>query len=173
MKRTAWLYCVIAVAALAIGAYFGMRTMSPAVAPPAAVTELMTQTLPDPAGKPQRFDQWRGKVMVVNFWATWCAPCVKEMPALSALQTELASKPIQIVGVGIDSAANIQEFLTKYEITYPLMVAGMGGAKTTRAFGNQVGGLPFTVIIDSKSQIHKTYTGELNIADLRRDLLAL
>ena len=133
-----------------------MQQLSPAMAQPAAVAELMTQTLPDPAGAPQRFDQWRGKILVVNFWATWCAPCVKEMPALSALQTELTGKKIQIVGVGIDSAANIQQFLTKYKITYPLMVAGMGGAKTTRAFGNQTGGLPFTVVIGRRGEIHKT-----------------
>jgi thiol-disulfide isomerase/thioredoxin len=173
MKRTTWATLGIAVVFLAVGAYAGMRHWSPKPAQPAAVAELMAQTLPDQSGAPQRFDQWQGKILVVNFWATWCAPCVKEMPALSALQTELSGQPIQIIGVGIDSPANIREFVAKYKITYPLMVAGMAGAKITRAFGNQVGGLPFTVIIGKQGEIQKTYTGELNMADLRRDLQAM
>ena len=173
MKRTIWATAGIAAVFLAAGIYAGVRHWAPAAPPPAAVSELMAQSLPDAAGVTQRFDQWQGKILVVNFWATWCAPCVKEMPELSALQTALAGKPIQIVGIGIDSAANIREFANKYKISYPLMVAGMAGAKITRAFGNQVGGLPYTVIIGRRGEIHKTYTGQLNMEELRRDLFAL
>ena len=173
MKRPALIYFVIGALFVVIGAYIGARQLAPEPAKPAAVAELMAQSLPDAAGQVQRLDQWQGKILVVNFWATWCAPCVKEMPELSALQTELAAKQIQILGVGIDSAANIGEFSNKYKITYPLIVAGMGGAKLTRAFGNQAGGLPYTVIIGRKGEIHKTYMGQLDIAELRRDLNAL
>lgn len=173
MKRPALAYVIIGALFIVIGAYFGARQLAPEPARPGAVTELMAQSLPDASGKPQRLDQWQGKILVVNFWATWCAPCVKEMPELAALQTELAGKPIQILGIGIDSAANIADFASKYQITYPLIVAGMGGAKITRAFGNQAGGLPYTVIIGRKGELHKTYLGQLDIQELRRDLLAL
>ena len=173
MKRSTLVYFIIGALFLAIGAYICARQLAPEPARPTAVVELMAQSLPDAAGQVQRLDQWQGKILVVNFWATWCAPCVKEMPELAALQTELAPKQIQILGVGIDSAANISEFASKYKITYPLIVAGMGGAKLTRAFGNQAGGLPYTVIIGRKGEIHKTYIGQLDMNELRRDLTAL
>jgi peroxiredoxin len=95
------------------------------------------------------------------------------MPALSSLQTELRGKKIQIIGIGIDSAKNIAEFADKYPISYPLYVSGMAGSKFSRAFGNQAGGLPFTVVVGSDGQIRKTYLGQLDIATLRSDLLAL
>lgn len=173
MKRPGLTYFIVGALFVAIGAYIGVRQLTPEPAKATAVTELMAQSLPDATGQMQRLDQWQGKILVVNFWATWCAPCVKEMPELAALQTEMAAKQIQILGVGIDSAANIGEFAHKYQITYPLIVAGMGGAKLTRAFGNQAGGLPYTVIIGRKGELLKTYIGQLDIAELRRDLNAL
>lgn len=173
MKRPALAYFIIGALFVAIGAYIGARQFAPEPARSGAVAQLLAQSLPDASGKMQRLDQWPGKILVVNFWATWCAPCVKEMPELAALQTELASKQIQILGVGIDSAANIGEFANKYSITYPLIVAGMGGAKLTRAFGNEAGGLPYTVLIGRKGEVHKTYMGQLDMNELRRDLNAL
>jgi thiol-disulfide isomerase/thioredoxin len=173
MKRSVLAYFVIGALSIAIGVYFGARQLAPEPAKSSAVIELMAQSLPDANGKTQRLDQWQGKILVVNFWATWCAPCVKEMPELAALQTELAGKQIQFLGIGIDSATNISEFASKYKITYPLIVAGMGGAKLTRAFGNQAGGLPYTVIIGRQGEVHKTYLGQLNMEELRRDLAAM
>ena len=173
MKRRLVTTVLIGALFTAIGAYFGARQMAPEPAQSGAVHELLNQTLPDVGGKPQRLDQWQGKILVVNFWATWCAPCVKEMPELSALQTELKGKSIQIIGIGIDSASNIAEFAGKYQITYPLIVAGMSGAKFTRTLGNQAGGLPYTVIIGRKGELSKTYLGQLSIDELRRELLTM
>lgn len=173
MKRSVWITLLVALAFAAIGAYVGMARLAPDAPVPDAVTQLMAESIPDAAGTPQPLRQWQGKLLVVNFWATWCAPCVQEMPELSALQTELAGKNIQILGIGIDSAKNIAEFSSKYKITYPLFAAGMGGARLTRAFGNQAGGLPFTVLITPSGQIHKTYLGQLKMEELRRDLAAV
>jgi thiol-disulfide isomerase/thioredoxin len=129
--------------------------------------------LPDKNGVPQQLSQWRGKALVVNFWATWCAPCVEEMPELNQLQTEVEKKNIQIIGIGIDSAANITSFASKLKIGYPLYVAGMAGTDLSRLFGNQAGGLPFTVLIDAHGQIKKTYLGRLNLEEVRRELTSL
>jgi thiol-disulfide isomerase/thioredoxin len=121
----------------------------------------------------QPLSQWQGQTLIVNFWATWCAPCVEEMPELTALQTELAPSNIKIIGIGIDSSDNIREFTAKYKITYPLYIAGGSGIELSRQFGNQTGGLPFTVIIGPKGNIKKTYLGRLKMDQLRADIRAL
>ena len=90
-----------------------------------------------------------------------------------ALQNEMASKNLQIVGIGIDSPSNIQQFATKHQITYPLLVAGMQGTELSRELGNQAGGLPFTVLIDTQGSIRQTYLGRLNMEKVRADLAGL
>jgi thiol-disulfide isomerase/thioredoxin len=134
---------------------------------------LLAQQLPDSDGKSHALAQWQGKPLVVNFWATWCPPCVDEMPELSALQTELAPKGVQIIGIGIDSPSNIREFAAKYRIAYPLFVAGLTGTDLSRQFGNQNGGLPFTALIDKNGQIIETYIGRLKMDQLRADSAGL
>jgi thiol-disulfide isomerase/thioredoxin len=124
-------------------------------------------------GSTQSLQAFRHKILLVNFWATWCAPCVQEMPALSALQTELSGKEIQIIGIGIDSQEAMSEFAQQYQITYPLFGAGMSGAKLAEQFGNKQGGLPFTVLLNNSGQIVKTYLGKLDMRQLRQDVLAL
>ncbi|MBC7860380.1 MAG: TlpA family protein disulfide reductase [Burkholderiaceae bacterium] len=168
----------------ALGAYFGLDKkpqppVSPAAQPaatPAAagpVQTLFAQTLPDAAGKQQALAQWRGKALLVNFWAPWCAPCVQEMPELSALQQEFAGKALQIIGVGIDSPGNIAQFAAKFKIAYPLYVAGMGGTDLMRLFDNSAGSLPYTVLIGADGQIKKTYLGRLQFERLRADLKSM
>jgi thiol-disulfide isomerase/thioredoxin len=110
----------------------------------------LSLTLPDAAGQAQALAQWRGRILVVNFWATWCGPCVEEMPELSSLQSEHDPGQVQIIGIGVDSASNIAQFQAKSPVAYPLLVAGAGGIELSRNFGNEVGGLPFTVIIDAR-----------------------
>jgi thiol-disulfide isomerase/thioredoxin len=173
MKRNILIIVPIAILFGVIGVYFGLKSHAPAQPADSAVTALLAQTLPDVDGKSQAFSQWAGRPMVVNFWATWCAPCVQEMPELSALQAELAPRKIQILGIGIDSPSNIAEFSHKYKISYPLYVAGMGGTELSRQFGNKTGSLPFTVLIGADGKIRKQYLGRLKFDELRRDLKEL
>ncbi len=183
MKRNVWLFGLIGVLFASIGVYMGMRASSHAspavVETPAAsaavpaVSNLFAQAMPDANGGAQGLAQWKGKPMVVNFWATWCGPCVEEMPALSALQTEVATKNVQIVGIGIDSPTNIQEFAAKYKISYPLYVAGMSGTELSKQFGNRTGSLPYTVLLSADGRVLKTYLGKLKMDELRRDIAAL
>lgn len=165
---------VIAVAIFfaAAGAMVGLQRMEPEAAEPSAVSTLFSQSLADANGRQQQLSQWKDKALVVNFWATWCAPCVEEMPELSALQKEIAPD-VQILGIGIDSAAKIAEFAAKHNIAYPLYVGGMGGSELSRQFGNQAGGLPFTVLIGADGKVRKTYLGRLKMDELRQDLKAL
>lgn len=173
MKREHWLIGSIAILFAAIGIYIAANHYSNVPPPENAASLLFAQSLPDLAGKDQSLQQWKGKTLVVNFWATWCSPCVEEMPELSALQTELAGKTIQVIGIGVDSADNIQQFSTKYKIIYPLYVAGVSGVALSRQLGNQAGGLPYTLLISPDGQIRKTFLGRLDMAKLRQELAAV
>jgi thiol-disulfide isomerase/thioredoxin len=177
-------YAVVAAAFGIMGAMVGIHKKAPegplttAIAPTGgqphtAVTSLYSQSLNDLAGKPQSLSQWKGKPLLVNFWATWCGPCVQEMPELSALAAGEATGKFNVIGIGIDSPSNIAEFAAKYKISYPLYVAGMGGTELSRSFGNSAGGLPYTVLIGADGQVRKTYLGRLKFDELRRDLAAL
>ncbi|MES2535121.1 MAG: TlpA disulfide reductase family protein [Pseudomonadota bacterium] len=173
MKQNKLPFAAIAVIFAGIGIYFGIQRLEPEAPHNAAVANFYSQSMPDAQGTMRALSQWKGKTLVVNFWATWCAPCVDEMPELVALQTEVASKNTQIIGIGIDSAANIREFGSKYKISYPLYSAGMVGTDLSRQFGNQAGGLPFTVLITADGKVKKTYLGRLNMKELRNDLGSL
>jgi thiol-disulfide isomerase/thioredoxin len=187
-KKKLAAFAVVAVIFGALGAVFGNKTkeaapVTTAIAPtgtperdgPAhtASTNLYAQTLNDLSGKPQALAQWKGKPLLVNFWATWCGPCVQEMPELSSLANEEGGKRFNVIGVGIDAPTAMSEFATKHNIKYPLYVGGMGGTELSRAFGNTNGGLPFTVLIGADGQVKKTYLGKLKFDELKADLAAL
>ena len=180
MKKNKKLAVVAAVAVIfcALGVVFGSKSKAPAAvaasaAAPSPATNLYAQSLNDLAGKPQALSQWKGKPLLVNFWATWCGPCVQEMPELSALANEEGGKRYNIIGVGIDSPSAMSEFATKHNIKYPLLVGGMGGTELSKAFGNTNGGLPFTVLIGADGQVRKTYLGKLKFDELKADLAGL
>jgi thiol-disulfide isomerase/thioredoxin len=185
MKPNIALMAVVGLLFAGAGAWIGTRALpgaatppavatSPAAAPPASpVASLLSQSLANADGTMQALAQWRGRPLVVNFWATWCTPCVEEMPALSALQTEIAARKVQIIGIGIDSPTNIRQFASTYKITYPLYVGGLGGTDLTRAFGNQGGSLPYTVLIGADGKVVKRYLGKLKMDELRSDIAAL
>jgi len=141
--------------------------------PHTAVDKLLQQSLNDLQGQPQNLAQWRGKPLLVNFWATWCAPCVQEMPELSELAGQDGGKTFNVIGIGIDSPSNMKEFAAKLKIAYPLYVGGMGGTELSREFGNGAGGLPYTVLIGADGQVRKTYLGKLKFDELRADLAKL
>ena len=169
--RNFLIFIVIAVIAAGIGMFFRHQrstTVSTATAP--ALAALFAQTLPDLSGKPQKLSQWQGKPLIINFWATWCAPCIEEMPGLAALQAEVA--PVQIIGIGVDTQENIAQFAEKMHIYYPLYVAGTGAIDLMRQFGNSAGGLPFTVLVGLDGKVKKVYLGRLNFEALRHDLAA-
>jgi thiol-disulfide isomerase/thioredoxin len=145
---------------------------SPAT-PQNAVAQLWAAPVTNPDGKPQSLNLFKGHPVVVNFWASWCGPCVEEMPALSQMQREYAKKGIEFVGLGVDSDKNVKAFLQKVAVSYPVYVIGFGGADLARAFGNNAGGLPFTVVIDAKGNVRSTKLGQIQPNELKQTLDAL
>ena len=117
----------------------------------------------------------RGKIVVVNFWATWCPPCVEEMPALSTMHRALneAGYAVAFLGVAIDRADAVAEFSKSTPVSYPLVIAGGAGSEIGRMMGNQAGALPFTVIIDRHGQVVESSLGKVNTTTLHNRLMRL
>ncbi|WP_229490730.1 TlpA family protein disulfide reductase [Pseudoduganella namucuonensis] len=180
VKKNYLIYAIAAIGCAAAGAWFQQAEKAPIPAPKAAavqpggpVDELFLAQLNDAKGAKQALAQWKGRHLVVNFWAPWCGPCVEEMPELSRLQAEVSAKNVQVIGIGIDTPSNIADFSEKNKISYPVYVAGMGGTELSRKFGNNQGGLPYTVLIGADGQVLKTYLGRLKFDELRADLARL
>lgn len=110
-------------------------------------------SLPDLGGAQQSLRQWQGKVLVVNFWATWCAPCREEMPELVVAQAKYGAKGLQIVGIGIDDVAKMQQFTESIHLNYPALAGGYGALELSKTLGNTAMALPFTVVVDRKGLI--------------------
>jgi thiol-disulfide isomerase/thioredoxin len=127
---------------------------------------LWALALASPDGSPRRLVDWRGKPLLVNFWATWCEPCREEMPLLVATADRGRSKGLEVIGIGIDDAAKIREFAANYRITYPLLVAGPEAIEVSRRLGNSAGGLPYTVALSSAGDVVASHLGALTPARL-------
>jgi thiol-disulfide isomerase/thioredoxin len=151
---------------------------TPAVSPvdaAEATAKLLSLTLPDAKGASQSLRQWQGKILVVNFWATWCSPCRKEIPGFSRLQQKYADKSVQFVGIAFDSADKIDEFSKHTAIAYPTLIASQTLAPITVGLGNAANGLPFTAIIGRDGRLFQSRLGvwqetelEAILADLTR-----
>jgi thiol-disulfide isomerase/thioredoxin len=146
-----------------------------AVSPPegaasAAITRLMTNRYDDLQGRPLSLRQWSGKVLVVNFWATWCPPCREEMPGFSRLQGKYAVNGVQFIGIGVDDADKIQQYQKDFPVAYPLAVAGFDAMGLTEELGNSTQGLPFTLFIDRDGRLRATKVGLISEAEVERQL---
>ncbi|WP_300450501.1 TlpA disulfide reductase family protein [Accumulibacter sp.] len=139
---------------------------SPQLNPPdgqAAADAIMKLTLPDLAGRPQALAQWRGKILVVNFWASWCTPCVEEMPAFSRLHSQYAGRGVQFVGIGIDEPDKLRAFVETRPVSYPLLAATPAISQTP---GLEIRGLPYTLVIGRRGAIELSRLGRLDEAKL-------
>ena len=154
----------VALAAGALAAYRQQAPEQPASG--AAAAMLFAQTLPDAEGTPRNLSAYRGQVLIVNFWATWCAPCVEEIPAFSRLQSEYGGS-VKFLGIGIDTPSNIASFQKSVRPSYPLFVAGAAGTELAREFGNRLGGLPFTVVLGPDGDVKAAKLGRVSEDALR------
>lgn len=161
----------VAAAFAALGGWVAWQRYGPDPASDDAVGILYGQTLPDHRGDDFALAQLRGRTVVLNFWATWCPPCIDEMPELAELHLEIAPRKATVVGIGIDSPSNIRQFAEKHGFPYPLLVAGLGGTELSRQFGNKAGALPFTVVIDARGRIVERKLGRIRLATLRETVL--
>ena len=127
---------------------------------------VLALVLPDVDGRQQPLSQWRGKVLVVNFWATWCAPCREEMPHFIAAQAKDGAKGLQFVGIAVDQVDKVREFAQEIRLNYPALIGGLGAIELSKALGNELAALPFTIILDRGGSVVHTQLGPLKAAQL-------
>ena len=138
---------VLAGTALILDKYFSQPRSDRGLGVGVSQATLMAASFPDLTGKPQSLGQWQGKLLVLNFWATWCAPCREEMPALSRIYGKYSAKGLQIVGIAADSADEVSKFSRETVIGYPLLIDQTGAMEFSKRLGNRIGLLPHTVVI--------------------------
>jgi thiol-disulfide isomerase/thioredoxin len=121
-----------------------------------------------PTGGKVVMQNLRGKPLLVNFWATWCPPCIEELPLLDRFYRENSSKGWQVLGLAIDKLDAVDRFLARTPVTYPVGMAGLAGTDLGRSLGNTAGGLPFTVVFGSKGAVMHRKIGKLAPEDLQQ-----
>jgi len=156
------LFLTVAVASLLGGYFLHAWVGEPEGAPPDAAAALLAASLPDEQGVPQPLAQWKGKVLVVNFWATWCPPCLKEIPELRRVQEKLGPAGVQVVGIAVDDKAKVIDFVKTTPLNYPSLIAAAEGLTLSRRAGNKLGGLPYTVIIDRQGRTARIELGAID-----------
>ena len=120
-----------------------------------------------PDGGKLAMQSLKGKPLLINFWATWCAPCVEELPLLERFYSENKSKSVQIVGLAADKPAAVQTFLKKLPLSFPIGITDLSGIALSKSWGNLAGGLPFSVMLAADGRVMQRKMGKLSEDDLK------
>lgn len=169
--RSTWRYALpVALVALAAGAWVAQRQLAPRPTS-LPLAELWQQNFPDTQGGPQSLAQWRGKVLVLNFWASWCAPCREEMPEFDALRTRYAPRGVEFVGIAVDQPAAVAHFLARQPVGYPILIGEGAAHSLARELGNTSGALPYTLVLGRDGAVVLQHLGRLQRETLEDALL--
>jgi peroxiredoxin len=158
------------IVAIAIGAgavWNWQRSAHAAAASPAA-TWLYDVKLPDADGVEHPLKAYQGTLLVVNFWATWCTPCIDEMPELQQFADQFAQRNVAVIGIGVDDADRIRDFRQQHSLRLPLLAAGFDGMDLARRLGNPEPVLPYTALISPDGRILEEHSGRIQPTELWR-----
>ena len=148
---------VVAAIALAAGIYVRQESRTTAD----GVSALTLAQFKDYSGQTATLERWKGKVVVVNFWASWCPPCREEIPGLTRIQSRFAANGLQIVGIAVDSVDKARQAAIELGVNYPVLIAGLETIDLTRRLGNRAGALPFTLVLDRNGTLVASHLGIL------------
>jgi thiol-disulfide isomerase/thioredoxin len=167
-SRRGWLAAATGVAAAAVAAGLVLRRQQQSKRELTEVERaLWQQQFTQIDGKLLAMSAFQGRPLIVNFWATWCPPCVAELPLLSAFYTENKLKSWQVLGLAVDQAQPVRRFLAQSPLSFPVALAGFPGVELSRSLGNLTGGLPFTVVFDAAGTVQHRKMGQVSAADLQ------
>jgi thiol-disulfide isomerase/thioredoxin len=125
-------------------------------------TALPEFSLPDLSGRPHNISEWQDKITVINFWATWCPPCRKEITDFIALQEQYSAQGLQFIGIALEDAEPVANYVAASKINYPILLGGYNGITLAHQLGNLVDAVPYTLIVNSQGQIIHRHPGELS-----------
>jgi len=168
-RRDALILGGVGIAAALAGAIVGPRLLRSEA--PLAVLE--AGNFVDIRGRVRHIAEWKGKPLVCNFWATWCPPCREEIPLLVASHERVAKRGGEILGLALDTSANVVEFTRTTRINYPILVSDPSAIELMARLGNRAGGLPYTVFIDRAGRVMGRHLGMLHGSDLDANLVKL
>lgn len=168
LGRRRALYAGVAAAAAVGGAGLAWWRLQPQAVQAGAEQALWTQAFDTPEGARLAMAEFVGKPLLLNFWATWCPPCVDELPMLNTFYRENAPKGWQVVGLAIDQPSAVRKFLGRLPLDFPVGLAGMGGTELGRSLGNLTGGLPFTVVLGQGGRVLHRKMGQVTAQDLQQ-----
>lgn len=174
--RRGMLYAGVAAAAAAagLGGAWWKERGSSAASGETLDAAFWAQSFERPEGGDLLLSSLRGKPVLLNFWATWCPPCIEEMPMIDAFFREHGVNGWQVVGLAIDQPSAVRKFLQRTPVTYPIGLAGLQGTELVKNLGNTGGGLPFTLVLNGSGSVTARKMGKLETTDLdtwRRELL--
>jgi thiol-disulfide isomerase/thioredoxin len=158
VTRREWLL-IAAVGAGAAAAGFGYNHWRTTATRAEGADALLSSRFVDLEGRSRSVDEWRGKVLVVNFWATWCAPCREEIPLFVKLQDNYGKRGLQFIGIAIDQPHKVRPFAAEFGMNFPVLIGSADALQLTRALGNRAAVLPFTVVLTRDARIAATEVG--------------
>lgn len=163
LRRRHWLAIGLASIAAGAGANFAWRRLAADHPHEAASHAFWQMSFDQPDGGTMPMSTWRGKPLLLNFWATWCPPCLAEMPLLDRFHRE---RGWQVLGLAVDQSAPVRAYLQRLSIGFPIALAGLDGVRLSRELGNPAGQLPYTVVFDSSGRLSDKHLGVVDEARL-------
>ena len=140
---------------------------------PEAAAAIAQSSFYDLSEKVQPLAQWQGKVLIINFWATWCPPCRAEIPEFIRFQKQYGKQGVQFVGIAIDQKSKVDTYAKKIGMNYPVLLGDLAGIELAKRIGNSEAGLPYTVIVDRSGKVITTQLGTLSFEKLEAIVLPL
>ena len=166
-NRRRWLLGLVAGAAALGGAGVAWRNYQPQAITQNAESGLWESQFATTDGGMLSMASLRGKPLLLNFWATWCPPCIEELPLLNAFYRENVAKGWQVLGLAVDQLGPVKQFLAQAPVSFPVALAGLAGVEVSKALGNVAGGLPFTVVLKSDGTVAHRKMGKITPDNLR------
>ena len=167
MKRRSWFYAGAALGAATLGVLSAWRLHRPVSSAPPPGDPFWGASLQTPDGRSLALASLYGKPLLVNFWATWCPPCVEELPLLEAFYQAHKSRGWQLLGIAIDQPSAVRNWLQRSPLSFPIVLGGLEGSQMSQQLGNATGGLPFSLLFSNSGAVLERKLGQLSEADLQ------